>query len=440
MKAIRLERFKGYEDSGWIDLNKPITLIFGNNSSGKSAFLSSILMLKQSVGSMDSEKPFIFNAKNGIDIGSFEDAVFQHNVDFKKPMIFSFEVEVDRTYKEIGLNEGNSVVLSIKVAYNKKRRFNTLIGFDLLSMHDKRLIMGMHKKTNAFSAKPHYETDLDVNISNLKVHWFNFIPLLSAVDEKISEMIIMELSILSRHVAIDISKFLDRMAHVGPLRQEPQRTYHFTGETPVNVGRDGSNAPQILLLDKYSATTKRIIDDVNSKLKIMGYSLSWDILKGGIAHIMLTDLSSNKEYNLKDVGFGISQLLPLLIQGYDLNESQFILLEQPEIHLHPSAQSNLGDFFIELSKQNKFFIIETHSEHILLRLRRRIADKTISNEDVNIYFVERKDGKSIISNIKLDDYGQMVSVPDGFKSFFSDDYNETMEIVEAISKRKSNGS
>ena len=252
--------------------------------------------------------------------------------------------------------------------------------------------------------------------------------------------IIAEFNVLKHFVAIDIAKFLSRIAHVGPLRQEPQRTYHFTGETPVNVGRDGSDAPQILLLDKYSAKTKRIINDVNSKLKTMGYSLSWDILKGGIAHLMLTDLNSNKEYNLKDVGFGISQLLPLLVQGYDLKDSQFILLEQPEIHLHPSAQSNLGDFFVELSKQNKFFIIETHSEHILLRLRRRIADKTITNEDVNIYFIERKNGRSTISNIKLDEYGQMVDVPDGFKLFFSDDYDETLKIIETISKRKSNGS
>ena len=439
MKAIRLQRFKGYEDSGWIDLNKPITLIFGNNSSGKSAFLSSILMLKQSLGSMDMEKPFIFNAKNGIDIGSFEDAVFQHDVDFKKPMIFSFKIEVDDNYPKIGLEKGNSVVLSIKVAYNKKRRFNTLIGFDLLRMHDKKIIMRMHKKTNAFDAKAHYETDFDFNISNLQPQWFNFIPMPTIKTENGSE-IIAEFNALKHFVAIDIAKFLSKIAHVGPLRQEPQRTYHFTGETPVNVGRDGSDAPQILLLDKYSAKTNRIINDVNSKLKTMGYSLSWDILKGGIAHLMLTDLNSNKEYNLKDVGFGISQLLPLLVQGYDLKESQFILLEQPEIHLHPSAQSNLGDFFVELSKQNKFFIIETHSEHILLRLRRRIADKTITNEDVNIYFIERKNGKSTISNIKLDEYGQMVDVPDGFKSFFSDDYNEIIEIVEAISKRKSNES
>lgn len=90
MEAIRLERFKGYNDSGWIRLDKPITLIFGNNSSGKSALLNSILMLHQSVNSPDYEKSFIFNSKNNVDIGNFEDVAFNHIVDFNKPIIFFF--------------------------------------------------------------------------------------------------------------------------------------------------------------------------------------------------------------------------------------------------------------------------------------------------------------------------------------------------------------
>ncbi len=183
---------------------------------------------------------------------------------------------------------------------------------------------------------------------------------------------------------------------------------------------------------------------MNRWLGKMGYTLEWDILKGGIAQLVLTD-ESGIRINLKDVGFGISQLLPVLIQGYAAGDEQInlmappeihpIFMEQPEIHLHPRAQANLGDLFIALAEQNKSLIVETHSEHLMLRLRRRIAEQKIKKEMVGIYFIEWKDGKSVVSRIELDDYGQMVNVPEGFKTFFSDDFEETMKITEEIAKR-----
>jgi AAA15 family ATPase/GTPase len=146
MKAIRLQRFKGYRDSGWIDLRPPIILLLGANSSGKSALLNALLMLKQSRTDY-SDNPFIFTTKEGVDIGNFEDAVFRHEVDMKKPMAFSFDVEVEKDFSEFGLSKGNSVLLSIKVAYNKKRRTNVVIGFDMVRGSDKKCILSMRKKS-----------------------------------------------------------------------------------------------------------------------------------------------------------------------------------------------------------------------------------------------------------------------------------------------------
>jgi predicted ATPase len=150
---------------------------------------------------------------------------------------------------------------------------------------------------------------------------------------------------------------------------------------------------------------------------------------------MLKDESS-LQINLKDVGFGISQLLPVLIQGYVAKEEQTILMEQPEIHLHPRAQANLGDLFITLAEQKKSLIVETHSEHLMLRLQRRIAEQKIKKEMVGVYFIEWKDGESVVSRIELDGYGQMVNVPEGFKTFFSDDFEETLHMTEEIAKRR----
>jgi predicted ATPase len=246
------------------------------------------------------------------------------------------------------------------------------------------------------------------------------------------------LSNLSISLTNSLNWHFTNIAHIGPLRPEPERIYQFTGEIPPDVGRDGGNALKILFLDKYSASSKNLIGDVNLWLETMGYALEWDVLKGGMAQLMLKD-KSGLQINLKDVGFGISQLLPVLIQGYVAEGGQTILMEQPEIHLHPRAQADLGDLFIALAEQKKSLIVETHSEHLMLRLRRRIAEQKIKKEMVGIYFIEWKDSESVVSRIELDDYWQMVNVPEGFKTFFSDDFEETMKITEEIAKRHAEG-
>jgi predicted ATPase len=436
MKAIRLQRFKGYLDSGWIDLRPPILLLLGANSAGKSALLNALLMLKQSIEDMNYENPFVFYAKKGIDIGSFEDAVFRHEVNVKKPMGFSFSVEVEKDFSEFGLSKGDSVLLSIKVAYNKKRRTNVVIGFDMVRGSDRKCILSMRRISTSLTAKTIFKSDFFDAFDDMQIVWYNFIPTIPPTETKESESkLLRELVELNRYIAVQIIDHLRYIVHVGPLRQEPERTYQFTGETPRDVGGDGGDALKILFLDKYSASSQNLIGDVNQWLEKMGYVLEWDVLKGGMAHLMLKD-ESGIQINLKDVGFGISQLLPVLIQGYVAEEEQTILMEQPEIHLHPRAQANLGDLFIAFAEQKKSLIVETHSEHLMLRLRRRIAEQRIPKEMVGIYFVEWKDGESVISRIELDDYGQMVNVPEGFKTFFSDDFEETMRITEEIAKRR----
>jgi predicted ATPase len=437
MKAIRLQRFKGYRDSGWIDLRAPIILLLGANSAGKSALLNALLMLKQSLEDMTYENPFVFYAKKGVDIGSFEDAVFRHEVDMKKPMVFSFDVEVEKDFSEFGLSKGDSVILSIKVAYNKKRRTNVVIGFDMVRGYDKQCILSMEKRSTSLTAKTIFKSDMFEVPDDLFVGWYNFLPAIippSKTEAESGSKLLTELYELNRDIVLQIVNHLRHTVHIGPLRREPDRTYHFTGETPHNVGRDGGDALKILFLDKYSASPINLIDDVNQWLEKMGYVLEWDVLKGGMAHMMLKDKSGIK-INLKDVGFGISQLLPVLIQGYVAEAEQTILMEQPEIHLHPRAQANLGDLFIALAEPKKSLIVETHSEHLMLRLRRRIAEQKIPKEMVGIYFIEWKGGESVVSRIELDDYGQMVNVPEGFKTFFSDDFEETMRITEEIAKR-----
>jgi len=141
------------------------------------------------------------------------------------------------------------------------------------------------------------------------------------------------------------------------------------------------------------------------------------------AHVLITD-----------VGFGVSQILPVLVLCYYVPEGSIILLEQPEIHLHPSVQSGLADVFIDaMQNRNVQIVVESHSEHLLRRLQRRIAEKLIAPEETALYFCEVAEAGSRLKNLDLDLFGSIRNWP---KDFFGDDFGEMAAITKAAMERK----
>jgi predicted ATPase len=114
-----------------------------------------------------------------------------------------------------------------------------------------------------------------------------------------------------------------------------------------------------------------------------------------------------KDYyiNYADSCFGLSQLFPLLVQSIYSNANDIIILEQPELHLNPSLESLLADFFVDMINKKKYFIIETHSEYLLLRLRTYIKKGMINNKKMALYFSENIKGNSEIRKINIDENG-----------------------------------
>ena len=136
---------------------------------------------------------------------------------------------------------------------------------------------------------------------------------------------------------------------------------------------------------------------------------------------------------VQDVGFGISQVYPILLEGVRLREGRTLLLEQPEIHLHPALQMNLADFLLCQALDGKGIVVETHSEHIVNRLVRRMVEDPSYRDLVGIYFFQASPTGSVAEEIEYDDVFGIANWP---KGFFDQAAEEIRSIMRAGIKRK----
>jgi predicted ATPase len=147
------------------------------------------------------------------------------------------------------------------------------------------------------------------------------------------------------------------------------------------------------------------------------------------------------EVKITDVGFGVSQVLPPLVEAFYCQPGSVIWLEQPEIHLHPQVQAKLADVFISAVQasekwepRNVQLIIESHSEHFLNRLQRRIAEGIIHPNDVAIYFCKRRYNAAELEALQLNLFGEIENWPE---NFFGDEMEDlTARTVAAMSRKK----
>ena len=127
--------------------------------------------------------------------------------------------------------------------------------------------------------------------------------------------------------------------------------------------------------------------------------------------------------NLIDVGYGVSQVLPLLVDLLDPSGASLFLVQQPEVHLHPSAQAALASLFCTIAASGRQLIVETHSEYIIDRVRMDIRDRTtaLKPDDVSVLFFERTDLDVHIHSLRFDEQGNVLDAPDGYGQFFMDE-------------------
>ncbi|MCB0753259.1 MAG: AAA family ATPase, partial [Ignavibacteriae bacterium] len=250
-----------------------------------------------------------------------------------------------------------------------------------------------------------------------------------------------------------ISNFFESLYYIGPSRKEPQESYTFKKNYDI-VGKYGENTSQILknkaeeptfyyTLETNNENNLSYIKKETSLIEAVNYWLCsefslareiWSEEDDGKYRILLK-YDNDLIVNIKHVGYGISQVLPIVVQGLLMKPGKILMIEQPELHLHPKIQSKLYDFLYSLTLSNKKIIVETHSSHLITRMRRRIAEDLTNEMDdkINLTFIEN----SLFRTLELDDYGTILNYYP--KDFIEHPSREMRAIVEAqMKKRKFN--
>lgn len=225
--------------------------------------------------------------------------------------------------------------------------------------------------------------------------------------------------------------------YVSPLRAHPQR-YYLLDEANINTSLNTQSGTSLAeILKKNTQINSR----VNTWLKKFGLKVTVKEFKDIIHNIKIHQ--NDLDLDITDVGFGISQVLPILVQGFMSNNKSLTLIEQPEIHLHPKMQADLADLFIDIvklaadkkGKIKKSLLIETHSEYLLKRLRRRISEGKLSSKDIAIYFIEPRDkdnkDSALIKNIEISKDGSF----EWPKDFYITEFEDDMTYFQNLSKK-----
>lgn len=251
--------------------------------------------------------------------------------------------------------------------------------------------------------------------------------------------------------------FTTSINYLGPLRDEPKPVYPLpTSPDLTYVGLKGEFTAAVLDLHKYryidyipsdcfkepplnarlvSASLNAAVSDWLQYLGVAESVHTQD--RGKLGHeLQVKTPGVVRVHDLTHAGVGVSQVLPILVLCLLGRYDSTLLIEQPELHLHPSVQSRLGDFFLSMSLLGKQCMIETHSEYLINRLRFRIAcasPETPLGQLTKIYFVEKHNDASTFSEITVNEYGAIQRWPQGF---FDESQNEAEQIIKAASRKR----
>ena len=434
LRRMGLRNFKCWRE---LDVElAPITLFFGANSSGKTALLQSLLMLKQTAQSRNQIQPIDFGGGEWslADLGSYQELVFSHNSEIGIGMCLSWAKEgpilaekagaYREDYPEYRFGKGD--YLDYEVAFGKGNGiFVTKLAYKAKTLEGdsyEARVMRRDDGTYAYTFPSGGQEKEQLTTSMPKSCYG--LPDNSGFSGLIASSEFLQLMECTRYL--------------GPLRIHPQRIYQWTGNRFSHfVEPDGSDTIQFLIGRRQDAP--ELLKKVVRSLANIGIAEDFqlrpidqdELFYRAVVTIAGTDSS------LTDVGFGVSQVLPVITMLLSAPEGSIVLLEQPELHLHPNAQAALADLFIQVSEQRQLqLIIECHSEHIVRRLQRRIAEDQPAFAcpgNIKMYFCQPGENGSTATQLDLDRFGQINNWPD---KFLGDTLSDMFSMSRAALERR----
>ena len=425
---FKAENFKSWEDTGKIDF-APLTGFFGANSSGKTSLLQVLLMLKQTVERPSDWNNALYFGDEGslVNLGSFGDIIYRHkpnlslgiSVSWQFPETLIIQDPRDRIRDSI---ETNTLAFSTSIV-KIDRQLVTSAGF---SYGVGRRYFSIEWSRDG-GGRSHTDSELQLMPGSLFRCY--------GVRDRLPGN--PELPFWQFEEAFE--ELFSRICYLGPRREYPRPFYTWEGDHPEGVGQHGRDMVSALLSGRIQLLD--LDEQVPRWLQRLGLIDSYRLAPlsdaGHGYEFLVTKHKGGPEVRLTDVGFGVSQVLPVLILCYYVPEGSILILEQPEAHLHPKVQSDLADVLIDVVKnRNVQIILESHSEHLLHRLTRRIAEGEISADDMALYACQINDGTSEIEPLKMDEYGNVSNWP---RDFFGDDAGDVVERAKAEMKRREIG-
>lgn len=461
----------------------PLTLVFGRNSAGKSTIIQALLLLKQTIEGTDPERAAVVIRGSLADLGSFPGILYGHEIGEEltigiraptptayrrvlgastQKAVFAFQWdedyrEVRQTRVDVELGErmvshtrprgrrpahrvtGGRGETTFRIGLKESRRAFVEWALDAFHEEGLRTYLDMTDKVLRQT-----QSSREAILDRLVADW-NFsagshgltpydpkIELRSGRDEHgmgdfarlLTELWWLGLGGLTR----SITEALDHVGYLGPLRQAPERFQILSGAPRRSVGREGQHSAEVLSQDS------ELLTRVNFWLTHLEIPYALEVERvqeeathslGDTVFLVLTDRRTGVRLSTSDVGFGISQLLPIVVQAMGVSNTT-TCIEQPEIHVHPRMQANIADLFVDaVTNLGQQFLIETHSEHLMLRLQKLLRLGKITPDQVAIHYVtQNSEGESAVHELRLDPDGEFID--DWPEGFFSERFTEVL--------------
>ena len=444
MNEITLKDFRCFHEKQSARLSG-LTLLVGENSTGKSSFLALLRALCDMAYSIRmpdfKEAPY--------DLGSFDEIAHQrgsratsfdagfciddkNNVGYRR---YQYEVTFEKNgtvpvpvrryrmnrdaWMEESHSDGKQFAIEIGTSNGSWRSILPAESFEFLDAYSNRMwppaMMGRLLSGDIQEGE------------EFKIESLNDSPEFGPEDlEKIRDL---------SHVGVEYYYRDARVFASAPVRSKPKRTYDPSRATP---DPEGDYVPMYLanlveqdrtrwdslkeLLERYGKSAG-LFDEIS--IRRLGKRESEPF------QLQVRKFSGRRKgafRNLIDVGYGVSQILPIVTELFRNEVSPMFLLQQPEVHLHPSAQAALGSLFCQIAGSERQLVVETHSDHLLDRVRMDVRDgiAAIKPSDVSILYFERNDLDVKIHSLEIDEEGNILGAPDGYRSFFMEETSRSL--------------